>query len=30
MGWGIYENVLGPPEESDDEGHGEWKEELDH
>jgi hypothetical protein len=29
VGWWIYEDGLGPPEESDDEGHGEWNEELD-
>jgi hypothetical protein len=29
LGWGIYEDALGPPEESDGEGGGEWKEGLD-
>jgi hypothetical protein len=27
--WEIYKDALGPPEESDDEGDGEWKKELD-
>jgi hypothetical protein len=26
VGWGIYEDTLGPPEESDEESDGEWKE----
>jgi hypothetical protein len=29
MGRGLYEDELGPPEESDDKGDGEWKKELD-
>jgi hypothetical protein len=29
VGWRNYEDALGPPEESDDEGDGEWKDELD-